>query len=253
MTSAQERREARAVIATAGRYWIPTRPYTLVDAVNRAAAATGSIHYAKLAADASYNGHSVTVSYNDYRDWCICEHFWGERVVHCRGSMAAALRAGRYEYDLGHRGTTVRTCDLTPEEAAIALALGYMPWTEEAEAAWDALWYTDLHGCVGEALGDARHLGHDTVHLLLLAIDKIDYHERKERLHADRVFGGGKWKECRLVGPRAERAMVLSGNRGGSIGAYAMVFVDGDHKMSGPTANARTWWKDQITRGWTVA
>jgi hypothetical protein len=46
------------------------------------------------------------VTYNDYKDYCICEHFWGGRVVHCRGSMDAALRAGRYEYDLGHRGTS---------------------------------------------------------------------------------------------------------------------------------------------------
>ena len=121
--------EKRRGAATAGRYWIPTRPYSLIDAVNRAAAATGSIRYAKLASDASYNGHSVTVTYNDYRDYCLCEHFWGGRVVHARGSMESALRAGRREYDLGHRGTRVGTCDLTPEEATIALSISYMPWS----------------------------------------------------------------------------------------------------------------------------
>jgi hypothetical protein len=75
------RREKRASVATAGRYWLPTRPYTLVDAINRAAAATGSVRYAMLAADADYSGHHVTVTYNDYRDYCICEHYWGGRVV----------------------------------------------------------------------------------------------------------------------------------------------------------------------------
>lgn len=249
--SAQSRCEARAEIATAGRYWIPTRPYNLVDAINRAAAATGSVRYAQLASDASYNGHSVVVTYNDYRDYCICEHFWGGRVVHCRGTMEAALRAGRYEYDLGHRGTSVATCDLTPDEAKIALALGYIPWSPEAEATWESLWYTDLHACVGEAMSDARWFGSDTAHLLLQATDKVDYRERKQRAQADQIFGAGSWKECRLIGPAGQRAMVLSGTR--RDGGYATIMVEGEHKMSGPTEGARTWWKAQIAAGWTVA
>jgi hypothetical protein len=134
----------------------------------------------------------------------------------------------------------------------VALALGYIPWSEEAEEAWNALWYTELHGCVGEALGDARH-GGDTVHLLMQASSRVDYHERRARAHADQIFGVGKWKECRLVGPAGEHGMVLSGDRGGAAGAWAMVVVNGDSKLSGPIARAREWWKDQITSGWTVA
>jgi hypothetical protein len=247
------RREKRASVATAGRYWLPTRPYTLVDAINRAAAATGSVRYAMLAADADYSGHHVTVTYNDYRDYCICEHYWGGRVVHARGSMESALRAGRYEYDLGHRGTSVATCDLTPDEARAALSLGYIPWSKEAEGAWFALWYTELHECVDQALSDARYFGGDTAHLLLQSSAKIDYHERRQRSHADQLFGKGKWKECRLVGPAGQLAMVLSGDRGGQVGEYAMVMVNGEQKLSGPTPSARTWWKDQIAVGWTVA
>ncbi len=233
------------------RCWLPTRPYSLVDAVNRRAAATGSVRYAQRAADAGYNGHYVTVTYNDYRDYCLCEHYWGQRVVHARGSMETALRAGRAEYDLGHRGTCVSACALTPGEAQVALALGYVPWSVEGEEAWNALWYTELHGCVGEALGDARQ-GGDTVHLLLQSSSKIDYHERKARSFADQIFGGNKWKECRLVGPAGERGMVLSGDRGGVTGAWAMVVVNGASKLSGPIARAREWWKAQIGEGWTV-
>jgi len=251
MTDTHARLAKRATVATAGRYWLPTRPYSLVDAVNRVAAATGSVRYARLSADASYNGHSVTVTYNDYRDYCICEHFWGGRVVHCRGSMDAALRAGRREYDLDHRGMCVTTCDLTVDEAKVAIALGYIPWSQDAEEAWMALWYTDLHACVGQALGDARYFGGDTVHLLLQASDKVDYQERRQRAFADQIFGIGKWKECRLVGPSGESAMVLSGDRSG--GEYAMVMVNGEPKMSGPTSSVRTWWKCQIAAGWAVA
>jgi hypothetical protein len=248
----KDRRETRVAPATAGRYWLPTRPYTLVDAVNRAAAATGSVRYAMQAADAGYNGHSVTVTYNDYRDYCLCEHYWGERVVHARGSMETALRAGRHEYNLGHRGTRITTCNLTPEEAQAALALGYIPWSAEGEEAWNALWCTELHGCVGEALGDARW-GCDTVHLLLQASSRVDYHERKERARADQVFGAGKWRECRLVGPAGTLGMVLSGDRGGNAGEWAMVVVDGAQKLSGPTVSAIKWWRDQVAAGWTVA
>jgi hypothetical protein len=246
------RRETRAAAATAGRYWLPTRPYTLVDAVNRCAAAMGSVRYAVQAANAGYNGHSVTVTYNDYRDWCICEHYWGGRVVHVRGSMETTLRAGRSEYDLGHRGTRVITGDLTPGEAQVALALGYIPWSAEGEEAWNAQWYTELHGCVGEALGDARH-GGDTVHLLLQSSNKVDYHERRSRAFADQVFGAGKWRECRLVGPAGALGMVLSGDRGGAMGPWAMVVVDGDQKLSGPIAHAREWWRSQVAAGWEAA
>ena len=250
-TSEKDRREIRAAAATAGCYWLPTRPYTLVDAVNRAAAATGSVRYAQQAANSGYNGHSVSVTYNDYRDYCICEHYWGGRVVHARGSMGTALRAGRAEYDLGHRGTRVLTCALTSGEAEVAVALGYIPWSMEGEEAWNALWFTELHSCVGEALGDARH-GCDTVHLLLQATGRVDYHERKARAQADQIFGS-KWKECRLVGPAGERGMVLSGDRCGATGAWAMVVVNGDSKLSGPITAAREWWRDQIAAGWTAA
>ena len=188
-TSKKSRRELRAASATAGSYWLPTRPYTLCDAMNRAAAATGSVRYAQQAANSGYNGHAVSVTYNDYHDYCICEHYWGERVVHARGSMETALRAGRAEYDLGHRGTRVITCALTPGESQAALALGYIPWSMEGEEAWNALWFTELHSCVGEALGDARH-GCDTVHLLMQASNRVDYQERKARAHADQIFGG---------------------------------------------------------------
>ena len=249
MTTERNRAEARAAIATAGCYWLPTRPYTLVDAVNRTAAAQGSVRYASLAANADYNGHSVTVSYNDYRDYCVCQHYYGERVVHARGSMEIALRAGRYEYDLGHRGTRVITGDLTPGEAQVALSLGYMPWSREAEETWNALWCTELHACVGEALGDARY-GGDTVHLLLQASNRVDYHERKARARADQIFGAGKWRECRLEGPTGERGMVLSGDRGGAVGVWGMALVDGDQKLSGPIESARAWWKNQLAAGW---
>lgn len=252
MTKTQENKQKREAVAVAGRWWLPTIPYTLVDAVNRAAAATGSVRYAQLSADASYNGHHVSVYYNDYRNYFLCEHYWGERVVHARGEMAAALRAGKYEYDLGHRGTVVVTCDLTPEEADYARSLGYTTYTKEIEEAHNATWMTDLYGLVGEAMGDARW-GMDTTHLLLKAKDARDYHEMKQRSHADQVLGAGRWKECRIVGPEGQQGMVLSGEHARTREGYAMVMVDGSPGLSGPVASARTWWRERLAEGWRAA
>jgi len=245
------RKAARKAVATAGQFWIPTRPYTLVDAVNRRAAATGSVRYAQLSRNADYNGHFVTVSYNDYRGYSICEHYYGERVVHARGDMKTALLAGRREYDLGHRGTSVVTDNLTPDEAAYAASLGYVPWSKETQEAWHATWVTDLFACVSVALSDRG--GPDTVHLLLASTNVADYYERRERAHADQMFGTGKWKECRITGPKGERGMVLSGKHARDNREYAVVTIDGKHHLSGPTDSARVWWKNCLAAGWTVA
>lgn len=244
MSTALTLHEKRAAAATAGRYWLPTRPYTLVDAVNRAAAATGSFRNAQLSADANYNGHAVQVTYNSYRDYCVCEHYWGGRVVHCRGTMEEALRAGCREYDLGHRGTSVITDPLTPAEAESAVALGYKPWSKEAAEAWHSTWCSELYTCVHDAIRDA------TTHLLLQASDKIDYEERCKRLHADRLFGANQWQEYRLVGPTGQRAMMLSGNHTKTARAYALVVIDGISKFSGPAAKAEEEWKKLVAAGW---
>ena len=73
---------------TARKFWIPTRPYSLIDAINRMAAATGSPRYAELATYADYNGHYVTVSFNEYRRYWVAEYTWAGRVVIGRGTLA---------------------------------------------------------------------------------------------------------------------------------------------------------------------
>lgn len=123
------------------RFWLPTRPYSLIDAINRYAAATGSPRYAAAASGANYNGHMVSVYFNDYRKYWLCEHYWGERVVHSRGGCQQALLAGKREYDMGHLGTCVITVDLTnPEDVAYAESLGYQLYTEEIAKAHTTTW-----------------------------------------------------------------------------------------------------------------
>ena len=220
--------QLRKLAATAGPFWLPTIPYTIVDAVNRCAAATGSVRYAMLSADASYNGHGIRVSYNGFRDYCICEHWFGGRVVHARGSMGDVLRAGRNEYDRGARGTSVTTTDLTPAEAEYALSLGYMPWTKEGETAWHNLWMDERFGEVSRALAD------NAAHLLVKATSLVDYMEQRERMHADQMFGAGQWREVVSVGPKGERALVCSGTHRRTGSNTVMLMVDGWSRCSGP-------------------
>lgn len=86
---------------------LPTRPFSPIDALNRSAAAKGSPGYAMATAHANYNGHSVSVSWNDYRQYWITEYYWGERVVLARGSFIECLNAASEYYKRGDRGANV--------------------------------------------------------------------------------------------------------------------------------------------------
>jgi hypothetical protein len=92
---------------------------TLTDAWNRAAAATGSVGYATAAGGAGYNGHHVTVEYNDYRKYYVTEYTWGERVVLMRGTATQCIDAALRELNRGPRGGSVRV-SLRPDDASEA-------------------------------------------------------------------------------------------------------------------------------------
>lgn len=97
---------------------------TLIDMINRHAAATGSMSYAMAAADADYNGHYVTVSFNDYRNYWVASYTWAGRRVLCRGTFEDCLRAAMAEHDRGAKFSTVMAYPLTEEQAATCEAHG---------------------------------------------------------------------------------------------------------------------------------
>jgi len=101
-------------------FYILGKPLSLIDAINRSAAATGSIGYAMAAADADYNGHPLSLYWNDYRGYYVLEYYWGERVVLHRGAdFAAALAAGKRELARQGRGGSL---SITPRETDLAAA-----------------------------------------------------------------------------------------------------------------------------------
>lgn len=129
-------------------YWLPTRPYGVIDAINRHALATGSMRFAQIAADADYNGHYVTVAFNDYRGYWVTEYTWAGRNVLARGEFARCLEAGIEEYNRGALGATLVVCPRTEEEAALCRAKGLVVKNEEEHY---KTWWTPLHMKVGEA------------------------------------------------------------------------------------------------------
>jgi hypothetical protein len=103
-------------------FYIPVRPYSPIDAHNRAAAAKGSPRYAQAAAHADYNGHHVTLSWNDYRGYYVAQYFWAGRVVIARGDFASCLRAVVAEHARGALGASASIVVPAHDTAAIELA-----------------------------------------------------------------------------------------------------------------------------------
>jgi hypothetical protein len=103
-------------------FHLPVRPYSPIDAYNRSAAAKGSPRYAALTASADYNGHHVTLSWNEYKRYYVAEYFWAGRVVLSRGDFATCLRAILDEYARGALGASATISIPVADEAAIKLA-----------------------------------------------------------------------------------------------------------------------------------
>jgi hypothetical protein len=149
-------------------FHIPQRPYSPIDAHNRAAAAKGSPRYAELASHADYNGHHVTLSWNSYRGYYVTEYFWAGRVVLARGSFENCLRAVIEEHARGALGASATiSVPATDAEALVAVraARGVVEgsiWKEDAGAMRSldrGSWWTWRHQVGHESARDMANPG----------------------------------------------------------------------------------------------
>lgn len=144
-------------------FHLPIRPYSPIDALNRRAAATGSPRYATLAANANYNGHHVTLTWNSYRGYYVAEYFWAGRVVIARGKFGDCLRAVLAEYNKGALGASAEIAPREDDTEAIALCAS-TPGVERGSA-WagehgdrhlrKGNWWTWRHDVACEAAPDS--------------------------------------------------------------------------------------------------
>ena len=158
--------------------WLKTRPYTLIDAINRKAAATGSERYARLSADAEYNGNHVSVAWNEYRRYWVAEYWWAGRIVLARGSFDQCLRAAKDEYDRGALGATVLVSASTLEEVAFARSLGFETYSKEIADSWYVSWADDRYAEVEFAMRWEAQFGVPATKILLESSTVEEFHER---------------------------------------------------------------------------
>lgn len=104
-------------------FHLPVRPYSPIDAHNRMAAALGSPRMASLTHYADYNGHHVTLAWNDCRGYYVAEYFWAGRVVLARGTFSQCLRAVMDEYNRGALGSSASIVPRADDTDAMSLAL----------------------------------------------------------------------------------------------------------------------------------
>jgi hypothetical protein len=105
-------------------YQLPTKPYSLVDAYNRARAATDSPHYA------DYNGHALTLAWNEFRGYYVLYYFWTERVILRRESdFRRALDVAKEEYAREGRGASLFVAPRTEDRPLAAADADLVPFT----------------------------------------------------------------------------------------------------------------------------
>ena len=154
-------------------YWLPTKPYSLVDCLNRMCAATGSVGYAMAAADADYNGHAVGCSWNSFRGYYLAHYTWGEFVRFGRTTdIREMIRTARDFHKTNGRGGSFSITPHTAEDAAIlAQEPDFVPFDPSEKPAWRD-WRFDR---INDVLSTRKHFGLDTFHLLQAATSVEDY------------------------------------------------------------------------------
>lgn len=179
-------------------YVLPTKPYSAIDAINRVAAATGSIRYAMAAEGADYNGNHASLVWNDYRQGWQGYFTWAglHYIINAseRTSTEDALQRMRAWYDREGRGGSVSAsfgnapAEKKAEFRALASKYGFILPGEE-----DTSWVTWLHGAVTDVIWYDKNMGVP----VKLALESSSLEEWKAK------------RDALLAGRRAERQAYL--------------------------------------------
>lgn len=183
-------------------FWLPTVPFNVIAAVNRMAAATGSIQYAQAAHGADYNGHMVNVEFNDYRKYWVAYYIWSGPNYVGRGSLRDCLDGARALWLRGALGSSAHVKVETEEDAQTCREAGWLPWSKEIEAAYDATWRTPLHDKVNEAISwEKNGLFPGATGILIQCKTVEEYEARKEAYREERRALAGHSVEKALAAP----------------------------------------------------
>ena len=151
-------------------FYLPTKPYDIIAAVNRAAAATGSVDFASRASHASYNGHGLTLAWNDYRSYWVGGYTWsGWQVIVRAVDFAEALGACKDFYEKDGLGASLTVIVIKEEDEAVLRAdPDFIEGKEDREK---MPWLNWKYGMVHAALRDG------TTDLLISSESEEAYNE----------------------------------------------------------------------------
>ncbi len=151
-------------------FHLPTKPYSVIDAINRMALATGSTRAAERGSGADYNGHAYKV-HTTIHGYAASYTWAGLRWIARNCDARDALRAGVSAYKTGGLGASL-SVSLKPEDAGLAAEFGLLPGEDDKTK---ADWWTWKHAMAAEVLGDEKRWGVPGVKLLLEAESKAAY------------------------------------------------------------------------------
>jgi hypothetical protein len=113
------------------KFVLPTKPLSIIDAINRRALATGGCRNAAHGSDADYNGHNVRVRWNEYRGYWVASYTWSDSHVIARGELAHCLEQTAQFYEGQGRGASAHVEVATPADEEACRANGFIPEAEE--------------------------------------------------------------------------------------------------------------------------
>lgn len=189
-------------------FWIPTKPYSFEIALHRMRVATGSVRQAMISESTNWNGHHLTLSWNNYRGYYVGEYFWGGRQVITRGltKFETALEQMIRAYDQGGLGTCL---SVTPRIDWIVVETAdgksstkienkfeedwefatkhprLQAYSKEIADLYNTTWRTWKHELVNEVLFWEKQMG-VPVQLLIEANSKKEWISKREEFLAAR-------------------------------------------------------------------
>ena len=157
-------------------FHLPTKPYSVIDAINRAFVATGSPRCAAAhSGGGDFNGHFLTLSWNDYRKYYVGEYSWAGRNVLVRGTdFAYCLAMMKREYEQQGRGSTLVVTPKDDADAETCRKLGLVEGEEDVKA---CSWWKWQHEHVSDFMCFDRHFSCPT-NLFLEATSYEDFNAK---------------------------------------------------------------------------
>lgn len=183
------------MLSTFTRYWLPTIPLTVADVVARSFTAIKASLFRPTVASltksclplsrALYDGHRVSISHYEHPRYPNRSRYWraeyfaeGHVILAQDSDLTSILVAAKREYDNQFHGSSVLTQHLDTDQARLALALGYRPYTLSAQAAHDAAIHDERHTRVTEAIRLENDYGVAATRLLIESATVEEYDAR---------------------------------------------------------------------------